>query len=190
MIIKKDLIVETSIKILAQKGYFNTTTKMISEKASIAVGTIYTYFKTKESILDYIFLKEYKKRVEYLKSLQKLTCSHTEKFNLFLDFHFHELESDQDLGIVLVQESINPELQHLQGVKNFAHQLPVFFKEILDDALQVGEIRELNTAVTARIIFSTIRGTVLSIKSSKEDCDLESVKQELKSFISHAINKY
>lgn len=187
--IKKELIVKISVEILAQKGYFNTTTRMISEKANIAVGTIYTHFKNKEAILDYIFQDEYNKRVEYLDSLQGIACCHIEKFNLFLDFNFNELAQNQDLATVLIRESANPELQHLRGVKKFTHQLPDFFKIILDNALEAGEIRELNTTFTAEIIFSTIRGTVFNVALRKKQQDLENVKQELKDFITYSIKK-
>lgn len=186
---KKELIIESSIEILAQKGYFTTTTRMISEKANIAVGTIYTYFHNKESILDFIFQREYDKRAEYLDSLQEITCNHIEKFNLFLDFHFDELSQNQDLATVLIRESANPELQHLEGVEKFTHQLPNFFKIILNSALETGEIRELNTTFTAEIIFSTIRGTIFNIALRKEHENFQDVKQELKNFITYAIKK-
>jgi AcrR family transcriptional regulator len=100
---------------------------MISQKAEIAVGTIYTHFKNKESILDYIFQREYEKRADFLKSLQEISSSHIEKFNLFLDFHFNALAKDQDLAAVLIRESANPKLQHLEGVKKIYSSTTRFF---------------------------------------------------------------
>lgn len=162
---------------------------MISEKANIAVGTIYTHFNSKESILDFIFQREYHKRADYLTSLHETTCCHIHKFNLFLDFHFNELAQDQDLATVLIRESANPELQHLQGIKDFTHQLPQFFKMILDSSLEAGEVRELNTTFTAEIIFNAIRGTVFNVALRKKHHNLEDVKQDLKNFIIYAIKK-
>jgi len=48
---KKELIRQSAIDVIAEKGYFNTTAKIIAEKAGIAVGTIYIYFSNKEEIL-------------------------------------------------------------------------------------------------------------------------------------------
>jgi len=162
---------------------------MISEKAKIAVGTIYTYFKSKEDILDQIFQTEYNKRVEYLESIQTVSISHIDKLHLFLDFHFSELSKNENLSTVLIRESTNPELQHLEGVQKFIYQLPNFFKVILIDALDAGEIRQLNPSSTAEIIFSTIRGTVLNLNLRKDDSDIKAIKQELKDFITYAIKK-
>jgi len=188
--IKKKLIKEVAIDILAEKGYFNTTTRMISERANIAVGSIYTHFKSKEVILDEIFEEEYNKRAQYLKSLDSTTMtSNIEKFNLFLDFHFNELSKNQNLTTVLIRESTNPELQHLQGLQNFLNQLPDFFRDILQDAIENKEIRELDPSLTAQIIFSTIRGTVFSIALKKDNYNVEGIKQELKDFINYAIRK-
>ncbi|MFT5873920.1 MAG: AcrR family transcriptional regulator [Clostridium sp.] len=174
---------------MAEKGYFNTTTRMISKKANIAIGTIYTNFKSKEDILDHIFETEYNKRAAYLNSLETVSCSHIEKFHFFLDFHFNELSKNECLTTVLIRESTNPELQHLKGVEKFIYQLPHFFKIILEKALDAGEIRQLNSSVTAEIIFNTIRGTVFSIALKNDKYDFEEIKQELKDFITYAIKK-
>lgn len=184
---KKEQILKTSIEILAERGYANTTTRMISEKAGIAVGSIYTHFKSKEAILDEIFLSEYEKRATYLKSLKKIQGRQIDKFDRFLDFHFMELDINRDLMMVLARESGNPELQDLDGVQKFVHQLPDFFKTILDEAKEIGEIRPLNTTLTGKIIFSTIRGTVFDSAIRTKDLDLDDIKKELQAFIKNAI---
>ncbi|SCZ81854.1 TetR/AcrR family transcriptional regulator [Acidaminobacter hydrogenoformans] len=186
---KKDLIADSAIVLLAEKGYANTTTRMISESAEIAVGTIYTNFKNKEGILDYIFQTEYDKREAYLKVLLTSNSAYLEKLNRFLDFHFSELSKNEKLALVLIQESSNPELSHLAGIQNFIQQIPDFFKTILVEAMANGEVRPLDPELTAEIIFSTIRGTVLNVAGKNALSDSESIQKELKSFITHAVQK-
>ncbi|MBF7097552.1 TetR/AcrR family transcriptional regulator [Alkalibacter mobilis] len=184
---KKEQIILKAIEILAKKGYANTTTRMISERAGIAVGSLYTHFKSKDAILDHIFQNEYKKRAVYIDHLKEKECKHIEKIGMFLDFHFDELGENRDLMTVLVRESANPELQHLDGVKEFTEQLPLFFKSILEKAMENGEIRKLNADLTAEIIFSTIRGTVCGMAAKSEIQELEKIKKELKKFINNAV---
>lgn len=186
---KKDLIAASAIELLAEKGYANTTTRMISDKAEIAVGTIYTNFKNKEGILDYIFQQEFNKREAYLKGLLTTRSSYLEKLNHFLDFHFSELIKNEQLALVLIQESSNPELSHLKGIQNFIQQIPDFFRAILVEAMAGGEVRSLDPALTAEIIFSTIRGTVLNVAGKNALSHSERIQNELKLFITHAVQK-
>jgi len=186
---KKDLIADSAVELLAERGYANTTTRMISEKADIAVGTIYTNFKNKEGILDYIFQTEFDKRDAYLKALLSNYSSYLDKLNHFLDFHFSELSKNEKLALVLIQESSNPELSHLQGIQSFMQQIPDFFKTLLIQAMAHNEVRQLDPALTAEIIFSTIRGTVLNVAGKSALNDSDGIQKELKSFITHAVQK-
>ena len=160
---------------------------MIAKKSDIAVGTIYTYFKNKEAIINEIFEIEFQKRTNYLEKLNQKSLSSIEKFNQFLDFNFDLLVKNPELSKVLIQESTNPELQDIKGIKKFIQQLPSFFQSILDEGIEKGEIRSLDSSITAYIIFSNIRGIVLNTELLKSEYAIRKVKKELKSYIYHAL---
>lgn len=48
---KKDIILDTAVKIFSQKGFNATTTSEIAREAGVAEGTIFRYFKTKKELL-------------------------------------------------------------------------------------------------------------------------------------------
>ena len=50
----KEKIYEAALDIFYEKGYKDTTMREIAEKAEIPVGLIYTYFKNKADLFDYI----------------------------------------------------------------------------------------------------------------------------------------
>lgn len=185
--IKKEQIVDATIELLAEKGYFQTTTRMISQKAGIAVGTIYTHFPSKEAILEEIFQREFAKREEFLSLENSKNPTELQQFHEFIEYHFTELRKQPALATVLIRESSNPEIQHLPGVQKFIHQLPKFFTAILEKALKAGEIRNLNTTLTAEILFSTLRGITLNMTLKDEELDFEAMKKELTDFINYGI---
>lgn len=186
---KKELIRQSAIDVIAEKGYFNTTAKIIAEKAGIAVGTIYIYFSNKEEILNHIFITEFEKRAEYLEKLINGNYSTFEKLDLFYDFHFKELEKNKNVGTVMLQESMHPQLQSLEGVKKFLNQLPLIFTKILKNGIDAGEIRDLDCDLLATIIVQATRGAIYKIKSSNKEYEYEQVKNELKNFIWQGIKK-
>ncbi len=52
---KKDKILQSAMKVFAQKGISDTKMEMVAQKAGIAKGTIYEYFKSKEELLQMVF---------------------------------------------------------------------------------------------------------------------------------------
>src|SRR5262245_8109935 len=51
-------ILRAALDLFSKKGFFRTTTKQISDRASIAEGTLFNYFKTKEDLALYFFEQE------------------------------------------------------------------------------------------------------------------------------------
>lgn len=45
-----DKILDTSLKLFCEKGYYNTTTNEIAKEAGISIGSLYSYFKDKDTI--------------------------------------------------------------------------------------------------------------------------------------------
>lgn len=52
---KKKKMLEAAGELFSQKGYYNSSMKDVADRAGVAVGTIYLYFKTKEDLLDGIY---------------------------------------------------------------------------------------------------------------------------------------
>lgn len=78
---KEKLILDTAIKIFADKGFDKTTTKEIAKEAGVAEGTIFRYFKTKNDLLTGIIsrlLKIISGSVVF-KSMEKIIENYNEK---------------------------------------------------------------------------------------------------------------
>src|ERR1051326_4440011 len=54
----KQKILDAALQLFREKGLEATTTKQISQKAGIAEGTLFNYFKTKEDLALYFFQRE------------------------------------------------------------------------------------------------------------------------------------
>src|SRR5678815_2047866 len=63
----KQAILAASLKLFAEKGFYNTSTRAISRKAGIAEGTLFNYFETKEDLALYFFEREIDEVIEWFK---------------------------------------------------------------------------------------------------------------------------
>ena len=52
---KKDKILKAAMKVFAKNGIFETKMEMVAQKAGIAKGTIYEYFKSKDELVQMVF---------------------------------------------------------------------------------------------------------------------------------------
>lgn len=66
---KRRLIVETAIRVFADKGYHDTRISDIAKRAEIAYGLVYHYFKNKEEILDTIFLDRWGEFIDAVRAI-------------------------------------------------------------------------------------------------------------------------
>jgi len=102
---KEQKILDSSLKLFVERGFHGTSTAEIAKTAGVATGTLFHYFKTKEELIDslYIYTKESileevgndfddnKSFKENVKSLWlKFVCfgiKNPYKFNFILSFH-------------------------------------------------------------------------------------------------------
>ena len=53
---KKQALLEAAIELFAKDGFWNATTANIAKHAGVATGTLFTYFPTKNDLLDEVYL--------------------------------------------------------------------------------------------------------------------------------------
>jgi AcrR family transcriptional regulator len=57
---KKEKILETTLQLIAKNGLNASPMSMIAKEADVATGTIYHHFKSKEEIINEIYLNKKK----------------------------------------------------------------------------------------------------------------------------------
>ena len=96
---------------------------------------------------------------------------------------------DLDLAKVLIIESSDLEISHLESIKEFKLQIPDFFVRVLQEGIEKGEFININPQIYAVIMFNSIRGLVEEIIKNKDKKYVLKAKEELKKFILKGIEK-
>lgn len=82
---RKSEILDVAEELFSTKGFDDTTTGDILEKAGIARGTLYYYFKSKEEIMNAVIERTIDRQVQSLKPiLEDNTLNALEKIKLFI----------------------------------------------------------------------------------------------------------
>ncbi len=64
---KKDLILQSALKLFSTKGFHGTPTSLISKEAGVATGTLFNYFESKEDLINKLYLECKKSMLEFIK---------------------------------------------------------------------------------------------------------------------------
>ncbi len=103
---KRNTIVETAKRLFAERGFAATSVADIARVAELPVGSIYTYFSSKEELIRSIVDEGWADFRGRLSEAFATTESLEEKFRLLLDTFLPELLADLDFISILLSEGI------------------------------------------------------------------------------------
>jgi len=140
-------ILRAALELFSKKGFFRTTTKEISDKAKIAEGTLFNYFKTKEDLALYFFEQELVGLIEWYRDQKKLhEAPLTEKLFAIIHGHLERITPYEEFVGAVYLRALQP-LSKLNLLSLDTQELNLrylrFVQQILRDAEVKGEIPKL-----------------------------------------------
>jgi AcrR family transcriptional regulator len=140
-------ILRAALELFSKKGFFRTTTKQISDKAGIAEGTLFNYFKTKEDLALYFFEQELAALVEWYRDQKALhEASLAEKLFAVIHRHLERISPYEEFIEAVYLRALQP-VSKLNLLSLETQELNVrylrFIQQILRDAEENDEIPEL-----------------------------------------------
>lgn len=140
----KKAILDAALGLFSKKGFSNTTTKEISDKAGIAEGTLFNYFRTKEDLAIYFFEREMDALIHWFNKNERLEKAQLpEKLFAIIDRYFDRIDPYKEfIGAVCVR-ALSPQSK-LSPLSLERRQINLkylrFIREILAQSEQNGEI--------------------------------------------------
>jgi AcrR family transcriptional regulator len=104
---KRSAILQSSKKLFAQKGFFNTSIADITGATGLPTGSIYTYFTNKEEIVRVIVDEGWSDLRDRLESSLRSAQSSQARLRVLIDDFLPELLTDFELINILLSEAID-----------------------------------------------------------------------------------
>ena len=157
----KKRILQVAAEVFAEYGYAEANMRLISRSAGISVGGLYLYFKDKEDLyltlmnesLDYINQKTRDALKDTHDPIEAITSLITLSVNYAKTNRERILLQGRELGFSF----------GLEVKKKFFKERRRLIEEIIRDGVAKGVFRSCDPAEKAKIIFSLLRGFVVSI---------------------------
>ena len=157
----KQMIIENALKVFGKKGYFKATVDDIANAAGLAKGTLYLYFKDKESLYIATIDQQFKNALNFLSEIETKKGSSTQKMaDIATNFvvYMKELGSAHTLFTV---ESLNLSEKILKHIKPIIiphlTEMTKIVSRIVKEGIKKGEFKDVNPDVAAYYFLNTIR---------------------------------
>lgn len=178
---KQQRIIASAIEIIAEKGFYGSSTSEIAKNAGVAEGTIFRHFKTKKELLyalvgpmlikfaSPLILKDVIRIIENEAPAEEVLQSLYENR---LDLVAENLPRVK----ILMQEAMfHPEIGEAI-LNNIGNQARALADNFVTDRIEKGEFRHLPPKAITRAIFSTLVGYLVfsqAFPEEKEEDDVE-----------------
>ncbi|MGE7093669.1 TetR/AcrR family transcriptional regulator [Lysinibacillus sp. NPDC048646] len=165
---KQRSVVETSIKMFAEKGYANTSTAEIARAAGVSEGTIFKHFGTKDHLLLSIivpFVNDFFP-VMVKEVLNDTLSENTKTFEQFLrDLLKNRIAfvtENKEIFQVFIKEVIYREELKRELVPYFKKLVPPLFTNIVEQFKESGELIDLPADRILKTLLTLLGGFFVS----------------------------
>ncbi len=188
---KHQKIIQSAIKVLSRKGFFNARISDIAKEAQVADGTIYLYFNNKYDILITLFEEEIGKIIVHVKQLIDDENDPRKMLEIFALHHLKLMEEKRELAEVLQVEL----RQSNKFMKEYRNTKFIEYVDIVSGILHKGQEMEifrkdLLPGIAKRAFFGALDETSrLWILSPKHPYTIEEAAKQISNIFLAGIGK-
>jgi AcrR family transcriptional regulator len=159
-------IFNASVHLFLSKGFNETSMREIAKAARIGKTTLYDYFPSKDDILLSFVEDELQTLTERAKEITKQNVGAMEKLRQMMFVYMEYLETNEDFYMKLSLEVQRLAQQSLERIQRKRHALQDLLRGIIDEGIQEGCFRAVDSLLATRVIFTALTPAVYTTRPS------------------------
>jgi len=159
--LKRKAILEAAAKVFSKKGYIDSSIKNITDEASVAVGSFYSYFNNKEEVLEQIYEEIFHMSLKISSDVSiNANDSVVKKFTLAMTSAVWTYVKNKELSKVLLVKSMGINELFEKKRWEILEKTNIYLKDILKHLKEVHscDINDIN--VTSVLLTHSIFGVI------------------------------
>jgi AcrR family transcriptional regulator len=101
---KRRIILDAAVRVFARQGFNGCRVSDIADEAGVAYGLVYHYFRSKDEVLDTLFLERWNVLLEAIRETDRQDISPREKLHQIASFIVDSYRHDPELMKVIIVE--------------------------------------------------------------------------------------
>jgi AcrR family transcriptional regulator len=151
----RDKIMEASLRLFIKEGFHGTSTSKIANEAGVSNGTLFHYFKTKEELINKLYLRIKEGYYNYLlEHIKTCKTSRSKLYQLWLGCVHWSLENS-DCEAFFAMFSNSPYIDKLskeEASRNFS-----FIHDIFQEAIDQEILINVNTDLISNTFYASTK---------------------------------
>jgi len=173
---KYERILDAAVAVFAEKGFFSSRVSDIADRAGVADGTVYLYFKNKEEILMTAINTAFDAFMIHARTELDKIADPAERLRRLAFLHLDALGSNRNLAVVFQMEL----RQSTRFLSEFSHHHMIEYLTLARTAISDGQANgrfrpEMPAKVVANCFFGALDEMVTSWVLSEHDFRLANV---------------
>ena len=188
---KYQRILDAAVAVFAEKGFFNSRISDIADRADVADGTVYLYFKNKEEILMTAINTAFDAFMRNARTELEKLSSPAERLRRLAFLHLDALGSNRNLAVVFQMEL----RQSTRFLSEFSHHHMVEYLRLVRGAIADGQAKgifrtDMSDKIAANCFFGALDEMVTSWVLSEHDYRLSNVADSVVDIFLHGMQSY
>src|SRR5215218_8670814 len=146
-------ILDAAMRVFARQGFHTCRVSDIADEAGVAYGLVYHYFRSKDEVLDTLFLERWDVLLDVIRDLDARDLPAREKLHAIASFIIDSYRHDPDLMKVIIVEVTRAAnsfgATHLDRIQ----QAYALIAQITEKAQASGEFKDVVTPEFAAMAF-------------------------------------
>ena len=175
MVNTKDAILDSAVRIFAQKGFELASVDDIAKQAGLAKGTLYYHFESKDDLLYALIERGIDKFTDILKSDLEAGTTPRNKLEIAIETQLAFFYEYEDFCRVLLTEIWRFEIKWKKHIEQIQEKYLILIKNIIEEGIISGDFsKDLNvesatTAVFSLISFASLDWAIFHPKKSQTE---------------------
>lgn len=187
---KRKEILSSAIEVFAQKGYNKASIKEVADKAGVASGTVYLYFKNKDDLL----LQAMKTMLDSnLKEIKSKLASEEKSVDKLYMFFYHHIEvftqNPSMARFMVVELRQSEEFYKRYPAYNPYHEYHSYVQELVKKAIKEGTTLPYNPVTISYLILGAMDAVLTEWLINPESVNLEKITKEIREVLHNGMKK-
>lgn len=175
---KYERILDAAVAVFAEKGFFTARVSDIADRANVADGTVYLYFKNKEEILMTAINTAFDAFMRHARTELEKLPNPVPRLRRLASLHLEALGSNRNLAVVFQMEL----RQSTRFLSEFSHHHMVEYLTLVRSAISEGQAkglfrRDMSDKIAANCFFGALDEMVTSWVLSEHEYRLANVAE-------------
>jgi TetR/AcrR family fatty acid metabolism transcriptional regulator len=187
---KRKEIIAAAIDVFAKKGYNKSNIMEVAEKAGVATGTVYLYFKNKDDLLLQSMKTMMDSNLVEIKKKVALEKRSVDKLYMFFYHHIEVFTKKPSMARFLIVElRQSEEFYKKHPSYNPYHDYHDYVVELFEQAVREGTTLPYSSQTISCILLGTMNAVLTQWLINPESTDLEALTKEVRAVLHNGMKR-